>query len=342
MITMRSLNRGSLIAGAAATAAVLTAPPLIGAAADAKTITLAEPVHLFAYIPVYLAVDAGIYAKHGLDVKFLNATGGAHVAALASGQVWGNLGGAESDAMANNGRSDPLYAIVNVVDRALVYFNARKGLVPKSKSKADMAEFFRGKKCAFSRYGGTPDVLCRTYVSGLGLDPKTDITIINNANIGDAPTLVKSGAADIAVTTEPQIAFGIEQGIWDEPIFSFPSLGPYSFLVVSVRKSTITGDAGTVQAFVSSILESLALVHNDKKAVLASIAKQFPTLSPSVVSKALDRCYKDQLWTKDGILSPASYEKDMASVYSSGEMTRRVPWGEVVDMSFVDGANKRK
>jgi hypothetical protein len=57
---------------------------------------------------------------------------------------------------------------------------------------------------------------------------------------------------------------------------------------------------------------------------------------------ALDRCYHDQLWSKDGTMTSAAYEKDMASVYSSGEMTRRVPFEQVADMSFVATANKRK
>lgn len=339
---MRSLSRRTLIAGAASTTAVLGAPGLIGRAAGLKTISLAEPVHLFAYIPLYLANDAGFYAKHGVDVKFVSATGGAHVAALASGQVWGNVGGAESDAMANNGRSDPLFAIVNIVNRALIYFSARKGLAPKSSSAADMKEFFRGKKCAFSRYGGTPDVLARTYIESIGLDPKTDITIINNANISDAPTLVKTGAADVAVSTEPQIAFGIEQGIWDEPIYAFSSIGDYAFACVSVRKSTITGDAATAQAFVAAVIEALKLIQTNRGAVESSLKKQFPTLSESLMKRSLDRCYKDKLFSTDGVLSPAGYDKDMESVYKSGEMTRKVPWADAVDMTFVNAVNKRK
>lgn len=339
---MRAMTRRELIAGAASTTLALGAPALSGRAADLKQIVLAEPVHLFAYIPIYLAGDAGIYAKHGLDVKFLNAAGGSHVAALASGQVWGNLGGAESDAMANNGRSDPLLAIVGFVDRALIYWSAKKGTAPKSQSKDDMKAFFKGKKVALSRYGGTPDVLGRSFIEGLGLDPKTDITPINQANIADAPTLVKSGAADIAISTEPSISFGIEQGIWDDPFYSFPSLGEYSFSVISVRKSTITGDAATAQAFVDSVVESLKLVQTNRGAVESSLKKQFPTLNEAVVKRALDRCYKDNLWSKTGVITPAGYEKDMESVYKSGEMTRKVAFNEAVDMSLVNASGKKR
>ena len=338
---MPAMTRRDLFAGTAASTLAFGLGTR-GARADTKSIVLAEPVHLFAYVPVYLAIDQGVFAKHGLDVKTLTAANGAHVTALVSGQVWGNIGGAESNAMADNGIADPLLAICNIVNRALIYFVAKKGLAPKSMSPADMKEFLKGKKFALSRYGGTPDVLARTYMEQNGIDLKTDVTIVNNASIGSAPDLVKSGAVDIAVATEPQISFGIQQGIWGEPFYSFPSLGDYSFTCVSTKKSTVTGDPATTQAFVTALVDALKLVQTNRPMVEATLKKDFPTIADPIAKAALDRCYKDQLWSKDGMITTVAYEKDMASVYKSGEMTRRVPLAEVADMSFVTNANKHK
>ena len=103
------------------------------------------------------------------------AANGAHVSALVSGQVWGNIGGPESNAMANVGKSDPLKAICNLVNRANLYLVARKGLAPKSQSKADLAAFLKGKKFALGRRGGTPDLLGRWLVVDVGLDPETSL-----------------------------------------------------------------------------------------------------------------------------------------------------------------------
>jgi NitT/TauT family transport system substrate-binding protein len=264
------------------------------------------------------------------------------VTALISGQVWGNLGGAESDAMTNNGKADPLIAVCNFVNRALIYLCAKKGTKPASMSHDDLKAFCKGKKLALSRYGGTPDVLARQWLEQIGIDLKNDVTIINNGAIADAPTLVKAGAADIAVTTEPQISFGITEGIWEEPFYSFPSLGDYSFSVVSVKKSTITSDPATVQAFVSGLVDALKATWTNRPLVEATIKKDFPTLSDTVTKMALDRCYRDKLFSLDGVITPPAYEKDMDAVYASGEMTRHVPYGDVVDMTFVTNANKKK
>ena len=291
---------------------------------------------------MYVAIDQGVFAKHGLDVKLTMVLGGGHVAALISGAVWGNLGGPESDAMSNNGKADPLLAICNFVNRALIYMCAKKGTKPASNSPADLKAFVKGKKLALSRYGGTPDVLARQWLEQIGIDLKSDVTIINNGAIADAPTLVKAGAADIAVTTEPQISYGVQEGIWEEPFYSFPSLGDYAFSCISVKKSTITSDPATVQAFVTALVEALKLTQTNRAMVEATIKKDFPTLSDSVAKAALDRCYKDNLFSKDGMITVPAYEIDMKAVYDSGEMTRHVPYNEVVDMSFVINANKRK
>ncbi len=338
---MPAMTRRDLFAGTAASTLALGLGAR-SALAEVKSIVLAEPAHLFAYVPVYLAIDQGIFTKHGLDVKTLTAANGAHVTALVSGQVWGNVGGAESNAMANNGIADPLIAIVNIVNRALVYFCAKKGTSPKSMSPADMKDFLKGKKFALSRYGGTPDVLARTYMEQNGIDLKTDVSIVNNASIGSAPDLVKSGAVDIAIATEPQVSFGVANGIWEQPFFAFPSLGEYAFTCVSTRKSMITGDPTTTQNFVSAFVEALKTVQTNRPLVEATLKKEFPTIDDAVAKAALDRCYHDQLWSKDGVMTSAGYEKDMASVYKSGEMTRHVAFTDVADMQFVANANKHK
>ena len=338
------MTRRDLFAGtAASTLAFGLGTRSALADAPLKPIVLAEPAHLFPYVPVYMGIDAGIFAKHGLAVSTTQIGGGAHVQALIAGQVWGNIGGAESDAMSDNTNiPDPLITICNLINRALVYFVAKKSTAPKSMAPADIKAFFQGKKCALSRYGGTPDVLARTYMEQNGIDLKSDVTIVNNALIAAAPDLVKSGAVDIAIATEPQVSFGITENIWSEPFFSFSSLGDYSFTVLSTKKSTITNDPATVQAFVTAMVEALKLTQTNRSLVEAAIKKDFPNVADAVAKAALDRCYRDQLFSRDGIMTQPAYDRDMASVYKSGEMTRRVPITEVADMSFVMNAGKHK
>ena len=250
----RRLTRRAAIASAVATGVAAGSPVF---AQSLKTLVIAEPVHNLGYAPVYIAADQGFFKKRGLDVSMLQAANGAHVTALVSGQVWGNIGGPESNAMANVGKADPLKTICNLVNRANLYLVARKGLAPKSSSKADLAAFFKGKKFALGRHGGTPDLLGRWLVVEVGLSPERDIEVVNQADMAAVLAMVKNGAVEVAITQEPFITAGVEQGLWDQPFYSYPELGDYPYSVVSVRQSTIVREPQIVQAFVDAVIEAL-------------------------------------------------------------------------------------
>jgi NitT/TauT family transport system substrate-binding protein len=323
-----------MLAGTAGAGLALASGGL-GRAADLKQIVIAEPVHSAGYAPLYVAIDQGLFAKRGLAVSTLTASGGAHVTALVSGQVWGNIGGPESDAMANVGKADPLISVCNVVNRAMNWMMAKKGLAPKSSSYADIAALMKGRKMAFNRYGGTPDLCGRWLLKKIGLDAKTDVTIVNQADSAAGPLMVKSGAVDIAISQEPQITYGKEQGIWDDPFFSFPSLGDYSYSVISVQHSTIAKDPKTVQAFTDAMVEALKLAATNKSVVETVIRKEFPTLPDSGVKGIMDRMYSDHIWSPNGMISQKGFALDMDVVYTTGEFTAPVAFDSVIDMQFV-------
>ena len=102
--------------------------PCLALAEDApQKLVVAEPVHLIGYLPLYVAIHEGYFADEGLDVTVVQATGGAHVTAVVSGDAFAVIGGVDSNNFANQGNADPIVAIVNCVNRANVYLFARRG-----------------------------------------------------------------------------------------------------------------------------------------------------------------------------------------------------------------------
>jgi NitT/TauT family transport system substrate-binding protein len=216
-----------------------------------------------------------------------------------------------------------------------VYLVARKGTGPKSRSNADIAAFLKGKRFALSRYGGTPDLLGRWLTITVGLDPQKDIVAVNQADNAAIVAMMKNGAVDVGVAQEPYITAGMEQGLWDQPFYGFPSLGDYPYSVVSVRQSTITKEPQVVQAFVDAVIQALRVAAKDRGAVEAMTRKEFPTLPAEGVKVTLDRIYADRIWSTDGVVSEKGYKFDMDVVAKSGAFTKPVPYADVVDMQFV-------
>jgi len=84
----------------------------------------------------------------------------------------------------------------------------RPNASPKSKSNADLAAFFKGKKFALARHGGTPDLCGRWLMVTVGLDPDKDTEIINQADMASVVPMMKNGAVDVAITQDRSGASG--------------------------------------------------------------------------------------------------------------------------------------
>ena len=311
--------------------------PALAESPDLQTITVAEPVHLIGYLPLYLAIHEGYFAEEGLDVSVVQATGGAHVTAVVSGDAFAAIGGVDSYHFANAaGAADPIRAICNCVNRANVYLFARKGLAPASDSDADMADFLRGKTIIAGRYGGSPNVLTRYLVKTVGLNPDTDVTLLENADASTVTAMLKYGQGDIGNGGEPQISEGVTEGIFEEPFVSFPDLGDYAYSVIGVKQSTITDQPETCAAFVRALVKALYTVQNDRAAAERVLSLEFPTLSEEGRKAALDRAYADQLWSVDGFISQAAVDTCMNVLTISGLLYSTWNYADMVDMQFVE------
>ena len=301
-----------------------------------RSLTVTEPVHLIGYLPLYTAIHEGYFAEEGLDVTVVQATGGAHVTAVVSGDAFAVIGGVDSNCLANQGNSDPVTAIVNCVNRANVYLFARKGLAPASDSNEDMAAFLKGKTIIAGRYGGSPNLLTRYLLRQVGLDPDKDVTLIENADESTVTAMLQHGQGDIGNGGEPQISEGITADIWEEPFVKFPDLGDYSYSVIGVRRSTIEKDPETCRAFVRAMLKALKAVQEDHELAARILELEFPTLTPEGREAALTRAWEDHLWSVDGIITPQAVETNMAVLQSSGIFEGTWSYDDLVDMQFVE------
>ena len=310
----------------------LLTPAAFAESPELTPLTVAEPVHLIGYLPLYVAIHEGYFAQEGLDVSVVQATGGAHVTAVVSGDAFAVIGGVDSYNFANAaGTSDPIIAICNCVNRANVYLFARKGLVPGD----DMADFLRGRTIIAGRYGGSPNVLTRSLLVSLGLDPDQDVTLLENSDASTVTAMLRYGQGDIGNGGEPQISEGVTAGYFEEPFVAFPDLGDYAYSVIGVKQSSMENDPDTCAAFVRAMLRALETVQTDRAVAEKVLEVEFPTLTAEGRKAALDRAYEDHLWSADGFISQQAVDTCMNAVRDSGLFDGDWDYAKMVDMRFV-------
>jgi NitT/TauT family transport system substrate-binding protein len=326
------MNRRKFLQSTATLGLALASPPLIARAAT-KELLVAEPVHSTGYLPMYIAMAKDYFAESGIAVKIVTIeTGSGHTNAVLSGQAFAFIGGPEHNAFAK-AKGAELRAVVHCVDRGNVYICAAKGQEPKD---ADWPAYFKGKSVAVGPFGGTPNSITRYLLGKWKLDAKRDVTLIEVPNSA-VPAAVKGGQATIGVVTEPMITQGIRSGLWGEPFYNVPQqLGPYAYSTINVRLDSIQKEPETVKGFVKGMVKALKFIYANPDESAEIAKKQFPTMPIEDLKATLDRSFRDQMWSKDGMISKDAWTTASSVVREAGILKSDVKYEEIMDMSFVE------
>jgi NitT/TauT family transport system substrate-binding protein len=326
------MNRRSFLTSTGAVGLAAVARPYIAHGAT-REIIVAEPVHSTGYLPLYVGMANGYFAEADVTVKILTIeTGAGHTNAVLSGQAFAFIGGPEHNAFAK-AKGAELRAVVHCVDRGNVYYCAAKGVEPTG---TDWASYLKGKSIAVSQFGGTPNSITRYLLKKWNLDAKSDVTLVEIANSA-VLAAVRSKQAQIGCSTEPFVTQGVRASVWGEPFYNVPKeLGPYAYSTINVRLDTIQKDPELVRAFVRGMVKGLKFTYAQPDAAAEIAKKQFPTMPLDDMKATLDRSFKDQMWSKDGLISKEAWATGSAVVRDAGILKTDVKYEDIIDMSFVE------
>ena len=326
------MNRRKFLQSTATLGVALASPRFIAHAAT-KELLVAEPVHGTGYLPMYIAMANNYFAESDIVVKVVTIeTGSGHTNAVLSGQAFAFIGGPEHNAFAK-AKGAELRSVVHCVDRGNVYINALKGHEPKD---TNWPAYFKGRSIALGPYSGTPNSITRYLLAKWNLDAKRDVTLIEVPNSA-VPAAVRGGQATIGVVTEPMVTQGIRSGLWGKPFFNVPKeLGPYAYSTINVRLESIQKEPETVKGFVKGMVKALKFLYANPKESAEIAKKQFPTMALEDLQATLDRSFRDEMWSKDGMISRQAWETGKSVVREAGILKVDVKYDEIIDMSFVE------
>jgi NitT/TauT family transport system substrate-binding protein len=91
-----------------------------------------------------------------------------------------------------------------------------------------------------------------------------------------------------------------------------------------------------VRAFVRGMVKGLKFTYANPGEAAEIAKKQFPTMPLEDLKATLDRSFKDELWSKDGMISREAWTTGSAVVREAGILKTDVKYEEIIDMSFVE------
>ncbi len=130
------------------------------------------------FLPAWVAKDAGVYAKHGLDVDQRTGVATTITASLLANELTAAITGGPEVLNATANGADLVIA-GNLAPVAALKFIVAESI----KTKDDLA----GKKIGITRLGSTTHSNSRALFSGIGLNPDKDVSrIIDNSLVKSA------------------------------------------------------------------------------------------------------------------------------------------------------------
>ena len=279
------------------------------------------------WIP-WLAKDAKIYEKNGLDVELILLRGSGQTSvAILGGSIFAAPVTLPTVMLADLGGAD----LINV---AHTVPGVQSKLVVKQEIKRP--EDLKGKRIATSSLGSLGDFLNRYIMRKHGLDPNRDV---NWLMIGTPPERLQALAAgnvDAADLSYPTDAQGERMGyrvLWD-----FRKEVVYPSMSIVTRRKTIQEDRDTVMRLVRSHVEGIAYFKTHKDISLKVLSKYLRTNDRELLEGSYE------IYRQDFISVPYPIMKGLEATYDYVAQTRpeirnRKP-DEFVDPSFIAELDK--
>ncbi len=284
-----------------------------------------------AFITAYIARDAGIFKKNGLDVDVQSVQGDQLVtAALVSGDIqFGEIGvAAGMAAVAQGGNLKFLVAGTPKLDALL----AAKGLKdPKE---------LQGKAFGISAPGSVSDASARLALQKLGVDiSKVDFLPIggigNRAKAINAGQVAASGLPSLVTAQLQKTTQGVNV------LASYADVLP-DFMYVANMATTdyMQGHQKETAAFVKSIVEASRYLHTNQSESAQIMAKVVPEATAEDIKAAYDKLLKADAYGVDGGLAQGAYDYTEKQLEDLKALKKPITYTDGVDKQYIDQAVK--
>ena len=274
---------------------VLASFTVVPATAAAQAVRVAMPTEGFLYMPLYVAVDAGLMKADGVDANPVQFRGGgAAIAGLASGSV-DLCACAIQNAVNASARGAGVKLIgtlvgeyaSNVVLRADVA--QRLGLTNRTPMQQRLAAL-KGLKIAASGAGSSTDFLIRYLARRAGLAPERDLTILFMGGGGPILAAFAQGRIDGFVLSSPtsDIALLKYNGMLliDMSRGEFDDLRGYPSIMVSGKSAWLKMNPDLARRFLQALARANRMIREQPATAKRAVRKRFAGVADDVYDAA--------------------------------------------------------
>src|SRR5215475_11155435 len=261
--------------------------PTTGTALEKTKLSIGLSVPGATYLPLYVAVDEGTFAKQGIQAEVVEFRGGTDVirAAVSESIDVGVVALAEITSGIDAGQPlKAFYAGFNIP-------NFDWYAVSSIKSLAEA----KGKRIGITQYGTSTDFVTRYALTVNGLDPSKDVQIIQAGPPSTRLAAMQAGQLDISIFSTPEKFLAAERGY--KLIYSQKQLSDdYPQHLFFATESFLAGHPNSVKALLRGHTIAVRLAKQDRPRAEQSLIKHLQ-IDPKYVERTytdvIDHLYED-------------------------------------------------
>jgi NitT/TauT family transport system substrate-binding protein len=302
-----------------------------GSSAGQTDITLMEAVHSIFYAPLYVAIEKGYFEEEGLKLKLTQGQGTDKTgSALLAGDCDMGLMGPEASIYTyQEGTEDYIVNFAQLTQRAGDF------LVSRDLSGQFDWDNILGKTVIGGRADSMPEMVFEYILKKNGINPKSDLNIVQNIGPGDIAEAFTLGKGDYALEFEPDATALELSGTGKIAVSLGEESGKVPYTVLGVRKSYLTRNPEVLRQVTNGLQKGLDFVLNHTPEETAKVIKpQFSDTDIDNLADILKGYYDRDTWKDTLVFEEDSFRLLQDIMEDAGVLTARVPYEDIITTEF--------
>jgi len=300
-------------------------PPL-----EKVTIAQYGKARFLLYLPLYVAMEQGLFAKHGLDVDLKFAGNDDQIfAAVISGQAEFGVGDPVFTAISHD-KGGPGKVIALMLTKLGISGVTNKDAIHQITTPKDLNGL---RLSSFAEPSTT-----YTLLNEIKHKNNIDLQIVQAPFGGQIATL-EAGKVDIANDIEPSVSIAEDKGY--RVVFDLSALtDPQAITGITTTETVIKDHPATVQKVVDALQEAINLMYADPQISYQVARKIYSDLSDKVIHAAVDRMLHENMYPRSVVIPDDLWQRTIKTRVDSGELKKPQATTIAVDNDFALQAQK--
>jgi len=283
-----------------------------------------------AYTGIWVAHDAGLFAKEGLDDQIILIPSATQLAQVT---VAGDVD------IASLGGGPVMAAVLSGADLKIIGNNVNKLIFAvHTKPEVKSIEELRGKRIAVSRFGSSSDVAARHALRKFNLDPQKDVILMQLGSMSNMFGALKSGAVEASMVSPPTQFLSEKLGFKEllsvtEMDLAYPNPG------MAVSGDLIRRKPDIIDRFMRAYVRAIHRARADRDSTIKTLAKYTTVTDGVLLSKTYD-FYMTKVLERAPYINMQGMQNALDDVARTVAAAKNAKPEQFVDVRFLDRIEK--